>query len=96
LTLLTLRLSWSFMAALQPKDRNVLRVVLAGGLVRGRDILRRTGLKADDVRSSLQALKNENFITLHNGSNNTHESLDSYVAALPSRRAQAEYEASQS
>jgi transcription initiation factor IIE alpha subunit len=84
------------MAALQPQDRNVLRAVLAGGLVRGRDILRRTGLKADDVRSSLLALKNENFITLHNGSNNAHESLDAYVAALPSRRAQAEYEASQS
>lgn len=83
------------MAALQSKDRNVLRVVLAGGLVRGRDILRRTGLKADDVRSSLQALRDENYITFHTGSANTHESLDSYVAALPSRRAQAEYEASQ-
>ncbi len=83
------------MAALQSKDRNVLRVVLAGGLVRGRDILRRTGMKADDVRASLQALKASNFITLHNGSNNALESLDSYVAALPSRRAEAEYEVSQ-
>jgi hypothetical protein len=83
------------MASLQPEDRKTLQAVVHGGLIRGRDIQRRTGLTADQVKKSLQVLKNENFITLHNGANNLLDSIDAYVAVLPSRRVEAEYEASQ-
>lgn len=78
----------------------MLRVIYNRGLVRGRDVKRFANLpKDEDLRVALDDLTRRKFVTIESGSlgvESDQAAMDSYVAVLPSRKSQVEYELAQS
>ena len=85
------------MGLLDQKTRNALRAIYSRGLIRGRDLKRLANLNDTELRAGLSTLVNANFITLQGASSLASEQdlADVYVAPLPSKRVEAEYEMKQ-
>jgi hypothetical protein len=86
-------------AALDQNSRKVLRVIYNRGMVRGRDVMRFAELdKDEDLRVAVDTLTRKGLVTLQTGGcgvESAQAAKDAYIALLPSRKAEAEYELSQ-
>ena len=88
------------MPNLEQNSRKVLRVIYNRGMVRGRDVKRFANLKRDeDLRIALDTLTRKKLVTTESGSlgvESDQAAMDAYVAVLPSRKFEVEYELAQS
>ena len=88
------------MLNLDNNSRNVLRVIYNRGVVRGRDVKRFADIKEDeDLRAAIDTLTKKKFVTIQTGScgvESAQAAKDAYIVLLPSRKAEVEYELSQS
>ncbi len=81
------------MQQLDQKSRETLRAIYSRGLIRGRDLKRLANLNDDELRSGLKTLLSGNFVAVQGCSSFSDQNLlDVYVAPLPSKRTEAEYE----
>jgi len=85
---------------LEQNSRKVLRVVYNRGMVRGRDVKRFANLaNEEDLRVALDTLTRKKLVTIESGSLGVvsdQAAMDAYVAVLPSRKSEVEYELAQS
>lgn len=83
---------------LDDKTREALRVIYRRGIVRGKDVKRLAAIEdVAKLNKILRTLESEKFITVERGgcSESDEGTLEAFVAPLPSRRAEGEYEAGQ-
>jgi hypothetical protein len=83
---------------LDENARKALSAIYRRGILRGRDVQRLAGLKdATELGTALRSLADNKFITLQLGSSSDTDQgyQEAFVAPLPSKKAEGEYEINQ-